>query len=69
VEYIDMFNEDGHCGYNTLTEDDLAAFTLGIANGRNGNGIIYLWASGNTYDAGDDTNFQRYHKNTRLTIV
>jgi hypothetical protein len=70
VEYFDMFKKDGHCDYSTLNADNLAAFTLGINNGRNGNGIIYLlWASGNTYeDAGEDTNFQSYNKNTWLTI-
>lgn len=36
--------------------------------GRNGKGIIYVFASGNENRVGDDTNFQGYGSNTRMTI-
>jgi hypothetical protein len=68
VEFLDLFIEHGRCFYNTLSEDEQEAMIAGIMQGRDGKGIIYVWASGNTYQAGEDTDFQGY-LNTRFTIA
>jgi hypothetical protein len=68
IEFLDLFIEDGRCEYNTLSNSQREAITTGITQGRNGKGIIYVWASGNTFEQGEDANFQGF-LNTRFTIA
>jgi hypothetical protein len=48
--------------------DTEAALEQGIQQGRDGNGIIYVFASGNTYGQGGDASQQWYLQNNRYTI-
>mmetsp|Transcript_29477 Transcript_29477/g.33081 ORF Transcript_29477/g.33081 Transcript_29477/m.33081 type:complete len:892 (-) Transcript_29477:118-2793(-) len=74
MEYIDEILEakypftDGECRFKTLTTAARNTFTKGVTEGRNGKGIIYIFAAGNENRVGDDTNFQGYGANTRMTI-
>ena len=67
VEFLDLFIKGDRCFYNTLSEAEQEAIAYGITQGRQGKGVVYVWASGNTFEAGEDTNFQGY-LNTRFTI-
>ena len=64
-EYLDLFVK---CEYNALIPEEQAALTNGIQNGRDGKGIVYLFASGNSYGTGTDTNFDGW-TNSRYTIT
>ena len=68
IEHLDLFIKHGQCFYNSLEEAASEALATGVTQGRDGKGIIYVWAAGNTYHAGEDTNFQGFI-NTRLTIA
>jgi subtilisin family serine protease len=65
-EFLDIII-GGLCNYNILSDNARNAITKGIQQGRDGKGIIYVFASGNAYDLGDDTNFKGY-TNSRYTI-
>ena len=67
VEYIDLLVDGGECEYNTLLPSDRDALIAGVTEGRDGKGIIYVFAAGNDYNIGADTNFEGLI-NTRLTI-
>ncbi|KAL0484738.1 hypothetical protein AKO1_011631, partial [Acrasis kona] len=45
----------------------LAAIEMGIRNGRQGKGIIYMWAAGNGYTSGDGSNYDEL-SNSPYTI-
>lgn len=62
--YLDLFVE---CQYFGLENDQLEAFVTGVTEGRGGKGIIYVYASGNSYYAGADVNFDGT-VNSRFTI-
>lgn len=57
----------GKCNYVSLPEPYRQALVQGITQGRQGKGIIYVFASGNANERGDDTNFQPY-TNSRFII-
>jgi subtilisin-like proprotein convertase family protein len=67
LEFLDLFLQDGTCEYNSLGAKERALLQQGIQQGRNGLGIIYIFAAGNDYSAGADTNMEGY-LNTRFTI-
>ena len=48
AEFLDLFIR---CGYNVLSEVGQSAVTRGIQEGRDGKGIIYVFAAG-TLDIG-----------------
>lgn len=54
-DFLDLFTE---CSYNSMQTADLIAFRTGATSGRDGKGIIYVFASGNAHDAGADVNFE-----------
>jgi Subtilase family/Proprotein convertase P-domain len=56
------------CSYDKLPESVLNALTEGVLSGRDGKGIIYVFASGNELASGDDVNFGGL-ANSRLTIT
>lgn len=55
LDFLDLFTE---CEYNSLHPADQRGLQEGIQNGRDGKGIIYVFASGNTHDKGSDVNFE-----------
>lgn len=57
----------GNCLYQTLSNSRRETLTKGILEGREGKGIIYVFASGNAFGQGDDTNAQAF-ANSRLVI-
>lgn len=65
AEFLDLYIE---CGYNALSDVGQAALTQGVQQGRNGNGIIYVFASGNENDIYEDVNMEGW-LNSRFTIV
>eukprot|EP00539_Tryblionella_compressa_P008268 CAMPEP_0178775504 /NCGR_PEP_ID=MMETSP0744-20121128/24230_1 /TAXON_ID=913974 /ORGANISM="Nitzschia punctata, Strain CCMP561" /LENGTH=842 /DNA_ID=CAMNT_0020432491 /DNA_START=72 /DNA_END=2600 /DNA_ORIENTATION=+ len=58
----------GGCNYDRLPQSVLEDITKGITEGRNGKGIVYIFASGNSYATGDDVNFGAL-TNSRFTIT
>jgi subtilisin family serine protease len=64
TSYLDLYVQ---CEYNSQSEEQLQAMEKGVTEGRNGKGIVYVFASGNTYSAGTDVNFEGA-LNSRLTI-
>ena len=66
IDFLDLFVES--CEYNTLHEDDQAGITKGITEGRNGKGIIYVFAAGNEFGIGEVVNFEGA-LNSRFTIA
>jgi subtilisin family serine protease len=67
VEYLELYIEGGECRFNSLSQDEIEGLTAGVTQGRNGKGIIYIFATGNDHQAGDDANFAGF-VNTRFTI-
>lgn len=55
------------CYYNTESDVEAMALTQGVTVGRNGKGIIYLFAPSNGYNAGSDVNFEGF-MNSRFTM-
>ena len=54
-DYLDLFTS---CEYNGLAASEQTAFQLGATEGRDGKGIVYIFASGNEHHAGADVNFE-----------
>lgn len=65
IEVLDLFVS---CEYETLSEGTQKNLIKGITEGRDGKGIIYIFAAGNRYEIGADTNFEGW-LNTRFTIA
>lgn len=63
-EYLDLFTK---CEYNALSPEQQTALVNGVHNGRDGKGIIYVFAAGNSYSLGGDANFDGW-VNSRFTI-
>jgi subtilisin-like proprotein convertase family protein len=55
TSFLDLFVQ---CQYGSQTMEEHLAFMEGITNGRNGRGIIYVFAAGNDYTVGADVNFE-----------
>jgi len=64
TSYLDLFVK---CDYRKQDEDELAALTRGVTDGRGGKGMIYMFAAGNEFDSGEDVNFEAT-LNSRFTI-
>lgn len=43
-------NDDFSCKYTSISEEDQGLFMKGVTKGRNGKGIIYVFAAGNQHD-------------------
>ena len=67
LEFLDVLI-GGSCHYRSLSVTARDAINRGITQGRNGKGIIYVFASGNAFKKGDDTNIKVY-TNSRFTIA
>jgi subtilisin-like proprotein convertase family protein len=55
---LEMLTREGECIFRTPRDSSTEALETGAREGRNGKGIIYVFASGNDYAAGDDTNYR-----------
>ena len=62
--YLDVFFD---CEYNLSPQEELNSLEEGIINGRDGKGAVYVFAAGNDYSLGVDTNMQSLQQ-TRYTI-
>jgi subtilisin family serine protease len=68
IEFLDLIL-GGQCNYGVLKDDVRETITRGILEGRDGKGIIYVWASGNAFTSGDDTNFQGFSRSRFVISV
>ena len=64
MAYLDLYVE---CEYFGQDNQQVEAFVTGVTEGRNGKGIIYIYASGNSYAFGSDLS-QDGSLNSRFTI-
>jgi hypothetical protein len=67
LQFLDLLLP-GRCEYYELTQVARDAIITGIMEGRNGKGIIYIFASGNSFQLGEDTNLKGY-TNNRFAIT
>ena len=65
LQYLELFTT---CHFNALSDEYQTHLSLGVTEGRNGRGLIFVWASGNENGAGADTNYQGL-SNSRYTIT
>ncbi|CAB9496274.1 Furin-like protease 1, isoform 1 [Seminavis robusta] len=63
-EWLDIYVS---CEYHALSEQAHQAFVQGVIEGRQGKGIIYVFAAGNAHNEGSFTNADGF-VNTRFTI-
>lgn len=66
LDFWDLFIQP--CKYATLSVSAQEAFAKGIREGRDGKGIIYVFASGNEHGEGSNVNFDGI-MSSRFTIV
>jgi kexin len=66
LEFWDLFIQP--CAYYTLSVEEQEAFAKGITEGRDGKGIIFVFASGNEHGEGSNVNFDGI-MSSRFTIV
>ena len=67
LEHLDL-TLDGNCNFQTISEETEGALERGVSEGRDGKGVIYVFASGNDLFNGVDTNFEGIGTNTRYAI-
>eukprot|EP01063_Lacrimia_lanifica_P002895 TRINITY_DN11567_c0_g1_i1.p1 TRINITY_DN11567_c0_g1~~TRINITY_DN11567_c0_g1_i1.p1 ORF type:complete len:1253 (+),score=298.80 TRINITY_DN11567_c0_g1_i1:66-3824(+) len=65
MEVLDLWVD---CKYNTLSDEVMANLEKGVAQGRSGKGVVYVFAAGNEYAQGEVVNHEGW-LNTRLTIT
>jgi hypothetical protein len=65
---LDLILPEGSCKYKQLTKVAREAIATGILEGRQGKGIIYVFASGDSFQSGEDTNFGGF-TNSRFVIT
>jgi subtilisin family serine protease len=67
LEHLDLIL-GGNCDFLSLDDGSRQALTKGVVEGREGKGVIYVFASGNSQGQGADTNFEGLGTNSRMTI-
>jgi subtilisin-like proprotein convertase family protein len=65
TSFLDLFVK---CEFNSLSVDEQFALTKGVTEGRDGKGIVFVFAAGNDFDTGTDVNFAGY-QNTRYAMT
>ena len=55
------------CGYGQISSSRHNSFVDGTTNGRGGLGTVYVFSAGNSYEIGQDVNYEGYQK-SRFTI-
>jgi hypothetical protein len=68
LQFLELFLPEGSCEYTQLTDVAREALATGILEGREGKGIIYVFASGDSFQSGGDTNCAGY-TNSRFVIT
>jgi hypothetical protein len=59
----------GQCYYYSPDVEVANALAVGITQGRNGKGVIYLFSSGNEFTMGEDSMQKGAFTNTRFTLT
>jgi hypothetical protein len=65
TSFLDLFVK---CEFNSLSIDEQFAITKGVTEGRDGKGIVFVFAAGNDFDSGADVNFAG-KQNTRYAMT
>ena len=65
TNFLDLFVK---CNFNSVSMTQQNALIKGVTEGRNGKGIVFIFAGGNDFDAGADVNFAGY-QNSRFAIT
>ncbi len=68
LDFIEILLGGNTCNYDRLPKDAMDALAEGVTLGRGGKGIVYVFASGNSFYKGEDVNFSRW-PNSRYTIA
>jgi len=68
VDFLDIMLSGKTCDYDKLPLSAVQALANGVKYGRDGKGIVYVFASGNDFFEGDDVNMSRW-TNSRYTIT
>ncbi|KAG7362898.1 subtilase family protease [Nitzschia inconspicua] len=68
LEHLDL-TLGGNCDFQSLTDEVEASFETGVREGRDGKGVIYVFAAGNSLHLGSDTNFEGFGTNTRMAMA
>jgi kexin len=68
LEHLDMIL-GGNCDFRSLSNDIRDALATGVTLGREGKGVIYVFASGNSLSLGADTNYEGLGTNTRMAMA
>jgi len=68
LDFLDVLLLGGTCDYDKLPQSALDSLANGVMNGRDGKGVIYVFASGNAFYEGEDINMSRW-TNSRYTIT
>lgn len=68
LEHLDL-TLGGNCNFLSLSDDNEESLILGVTEGRNGKGVIYIFASGNSLHLGADTNFEGFGTNTKMAMA
>ena len=67
VDFLEYIIQ-GPCNYDRLPQSAITGLQQGVTQGRDGKGIIYVFASGNSWWQGEDVNMSRW-TNSRYTIT
>jgi hypothetical protein len=68
LQFLELFLPEGGCDYPYLSTVAADSLAQGILDGRSGKGIIYVFASGNSFQLGEDTNLKGF-TNSRFIIT
>jgi subtilisin-like proprotein convertase family protein len=68
LEHLDL-TLGGNCDFQSLTDENRDAFARGVTEGRDGKGVIFVFASGNSLHIGANTNFEGFGTNTRMAMA
>lgn len=56
--FLDILARRGECTFRAPRDISIESLEIGAREGRDGKGIVYVFASGNNYATGDDTNYR-----------
>ena len=66
TSFLDLFVS---CRFNSLTLEEQFALSKGVTEGRDGKGIVYVFAAGNDFDSGADVNFAGWQSSRFVMVV
>ena len=70
TEWIDVINIGNTCNFKSnVGRETNYALEKGAKEGRNGRGVVYIFASGDSYGKGDNVNYQAYPKSRFVMTV